>query len=391
MNYNYEQENNQITDLVVYKPKRRKKKRALQRVTALLLACLLLSTAGGALGTHLYLSLSSDTPLPPFVKGDVAAATGGSDASNIETLSSVQTKLSLQEVYANSNPAIAAIAIEISGRNAFGQSVNLPAAGSGFVVSGDGYIVTNNHVIEGASTIKVQMSNGKSYDAEVVGTDSYTDLAVLKIDASGLKYLVFGDSDKLLVGDQVSAIGNPLGQFANTFTVGYISALHREINIDGIPRTMLQTDAALNRGNSGGPLFNEYGQVCGVVTAKSGGTGVEGLGFAIPSNIAQDIVRQIIDNGYVKGRPYLGINAQVRMHNFGQAMMEITGVEPGSGADNAGIETGDVLIELDGTKIATRENLLGALFRFKAGDTVTVKIQRGNQVLDLDVVLGEIK
>jgi serine protease Do len=375
---------NQCFDLVMYKPKRRKRKTPLLKIVAVMLACMLLGTAGGALGTHLYLHLSpaAETLLPSLERGVPSAI--------ITNLTSSHTdKLSLQEIYANSNPSVVAVAIEISGRNTFGQTVNLPSAGSGFVISSDGYIVTNNHVVEGASTIKIQMSDGKSYDAEVVGTDSYTDLAVLKIDAKGLRYLTFGNSDSLLVGNQVSAIGNPLGQFANTFTVGYISALHREINIDGIPRTMLQTDAALNRGNSGGPLFNEYGFVIGVVTAKSGGSDVEGLGFAIPSNIAGDIVQQLIDNGYVKGRPFLGISAQSRMPNFALPVLEVTSVEPGSGADKAGIEAGDYIIEVDGTRVATREALLGALYRSNVGDTIKVKIQRGNQVINLDVTLGE--
>lgn len=404
-NYNLDP---QTTALTVYRPKRKRKKSPALKITALILVCMLLSTAGGALGTHFYLQLSPGGHAIPV--GFAATPSGGgleatADSgvlmagvspappvpSGIEHLTASQAnKLTLQEIYASSNPAVVAIAIEITGRNAFGQTVNLPSSGSGFIISSDGYVVTNNHVIEDASAIKVQLSDGSSYDAEVIGNDTYTDLAVLKIDAKGLKYLTFGDSDTLLVGDQVAVIGNPLGQLANTFTVGYISALHREINIDGIPRTMIQTDAAVNRGNSGGPLFNEYGFVIGVVTAKSGGSGVEGLGFAIPSNIACDIVQQLVENGHIKGRPYLGISAQTRMHNFSTPVLEVMSVEPGSGADNAGILEGDYILEIDGTRVATRENLLGALYKFNAGDTVKVKIQRGQQVMNIDVTFGEL-
>ena len=352
------------------------------KIAALMLACLMLGAAGGFLGAYL-------SPAPPSAETPAALVQLAPEPSLAEQLTaSASGKLTLQEIAANCNPAVVAIAIEVTGRNAFGQVVNLPSAGSGFLISADGYIVTNNHVIEGASAIKVQMSDGKSYDAEVVGSDTYTDLAVLKINVSGLKHLTFGDSDGIRVGDQTAAIGNPLGQLANTFTVGYISALHREINIDGIPRTMLQTDAALNSGNSGGPLLNDHGYVIGVVAAKSSGSGVEGLGFAIPSNLAAGIVNQIIEHGSVTGRPYMGISAQTRVNNLGQRSLQVSGVEAGGGAEKAGIREGDYILEVDGTAVSSREGLLGVLYRLKAGDTVKVKLQRGQQTLTLDVTLG---
>lgn len=381
--YGFEPQPEESLTVIPTRQKRKKSKFGL-KIAALMLACTLLGTTGGTLGAFYLMGANQNNAV------EVLSLQAPSTVEQLAVTSSSQ-KLSLQDVFTNSNPAVVAIATETTGHNAFGQTVNLPAAGSGFVISADGYVVTNNHVIEGADTIKVQMSDGKSYDAKVIGADSYTDLAVLKITASGLKYLSFGDSQSLRVGDQVSAIGNPLGELANTFTVGYISALNREINIDGIPRTMLQTDTAVNSGNSGGPLINEYGYVIGVVSAKSSGSNVEGLGFAIPSSVASEIVKELIDNGYVKGRPYMGISAQTRVYNFNDTVLQVATVEAGSGADKAGIKQGDYILEINGTKIADRESLLGALYKLKAGDTIKIKIQREQQTMTVDLVLGEAK
>ena len=221
-------------------------------------------------------------------------------------------------------------------------------AGSGVIISEDGYLITNNHVINGASTIQVRTSDGTTYDAVLVGTDSKTDVAVLKINASGLRPVTFGDSDNLNVGETAVAIGNPLGELGGTVTNGIISAKDRSITLDNQQMTLLQTNAAINPGNSGGGLFNSRGELIGMVVAKSSGSDVEGLGFAIPSNLVSKIAQELIANGYVTGRPALGVtvlsieNAQTAMqYGVSSLGVYITDVESGSAADKAGLQAGD--------------------------------------------------
>ncbi|MCL1877627.1 MAG: trypsin-like peptidase domain-containing protein, partial [Defluviitaleaceae bacterium] len=236
----------------------------------------------------------------------------GSDIG-VSLLASFPTEyesFTLPELFNTANPSVVAISTEIVGRNAFGMQVMRPSSGSGFLISDNGYIVTNDHVIEGASNITVLMYDGREFPASIIGRDPSTDLAVIKIIGESFPFLDFGNSDYLRVGDQVAAIGNPLGQLANSMTVGYVSALSRDVNIDGVSHTKIQTDAAVNLGNSGGPLLNLYGDVVGVVSAKSVGMNVEGLGFAIPSSHAEDIVANLIQYGYVRGRAVLGVTIQ---------------------------------------------------------------------------------
>ena len=393
--YNYSL---QLTDT----KKCRRKSLRLQ-IMSLAVVCVLLGAAGGALGSAFIfgiygspadtapnetvsLSAIPDEPTAPV------SDSGLEQSPKIDlVLTPNKTPLTLREIFAKGDPATVAISTETTGQNAFGQRVNLPAAGSGFIISSDGYIVTNHHVIANASTIKVRTSGGETYEAELIGADSYTDLAVLKIDAKGLDYLTFGDINDVYVGDMVAAIGNPLGELANTFTVGYVSALHREINIDGIPRTMLQTDAAVNSGNSGGPLLNEYGSVIGVVAAKSAGSGIEGLGFAIPSNTASDIIGQLIEYGYVKDRPYIGVELQSSVYGYNMRALYVQYVADGSPADKAGLKQGDYILEVNGENVSSRESFRGKLYRMKVGDNMTLKIQRDREVMTVDITLGEYK
>ena len=297
--------------------------------------------------------------------------------------------MSLSDLFDAANPAVVAIQTEVAGRNIFGHIVTRPAAGSGFIISPDGYVVTNNHVIENAQSISILLYDGTVYPAGVVGSDPAGDLAVLKIDAENLAYLAFGDSDLLRVGEQVAAIGNPLGEFANSMTVGHVSALDREINIDGLPLNMLQTDAAVNRGNSGGPLLNIRGEVIGVITAKSGGATVEGLGFAIPSNVAAETVAQIIEEGPKPGRPVLGVTVTTILDREFQTWVRVEHVNPNSGAEAAGIVAGDLIAYVNGTRVLNNNDLAAILSEASPGDTITVVIQRGNEELTFEVVLGE--
>ena len=302
--------------------------------------------------------------------------------------------LSLTELFIGADPAVVAISTEMTGQNVFGRIVTLPAAGSGFIISQDGYIVTNNHVVEDATSISVLLNDGTKYPAELVGRDPVSDLAVLKIDANGLSYLTWGNSDDLQVGEQVAAIGNPLGEFANSMTVGYISALDREIDIDGTPRKMLQTDAALNSGNSGGPLLNLKGQVIGVVTAKSGGSNVEGLGFAIPSNKVESVVKTLINIGaaegfgYIRKQAVMGVTVSTQEEN-NNSSIHVESVNPGSAAEKAGVKEGDIILSANGTAVKTVNELKRVINNLYPGDKLDLLIQRNGKDIALSVILDE--
>ena len=297
-------------------------------------------------------------------------------------------RLSLPDLFDGANPAVVALSTEITGRNVFGQTITRPSAGSGFLISPDGYIVTNDHVIDNANSITVMMYDGNEFPATVIGRDPGSDLALIKIEGNNLPHLAFGDSDAIRVGDQVAAIGNPLGQLANSMTVGHISALNRDISIEGMSHTKLQTDTAVNRGNSGGPLLNLYGEVIGVVSAKSTGVDVEGLGFAIPANHAQSVVNQLKQHGYVRGRAILGVNVGV---NEATGNVQVISVNHGSAAERAGIMPGDLILSANGIDIANFMDLRAVLDSLSPGDTIEIQVQRQDDELTLTVVLDEYR
>ena len=289
--------------------------------------------------------------------------------------------LSLQEIYDTVIDSV----VSISCADASGGST-----GTGVVLTQDGYIVTNCHVVEDASYIQVLLSDGRTVDATLVGLDEVSDLAVLQISAEGLFPAQLGDSASLRVGDTVVAIGDPLGiKLRGTMTDGIISAISRDIDVDGRTMNLIQTNAALNSGNSGGPLINCYGQVIGINTMKIGDSmsvaGVEGLGFAIPSATVSDIVNQLIAQGYVSGRPTLGISGESisNLYHFYYRLprgLYITQVEDGSSAQQAGIEEGDILLSMEGKEITSGDDLKMQLYNYAPGDQVTVIIYRsGNQ------------
>lgn len=267
------------------------------------------------------------------------------------------------------------------------------SVGSGIIMTEDGYIITNNHVIQGMTKISVITDSGDKYNAYVVGTDSRTDLAVLKVEANGMPAATFGDSDKLEQGDMAVAIGNPAGiQLQNTVTSGIISAINRDIVIEDRNMTLLQTDASINPGNSGGPLVNEYGQVIGINTVKIGISYYEGLGFAIPINTAKPIIDELISRGYVKGRPSIGINGttitkQDAMFYGLKEGLYIEYVHPHSDAYRKGIQRGDVITKMNGTPLTSTEEIKKIRDQFKAGDTVTLTIFRAGKERDFDIIL----
>ncbi len=282
-------------------------------------------------------------------------------------------------------------------------------SGSGVIITADGYIVTNSHVVSGGETIKVHLEDGTEYTAKLIADDSYTDLAVIKIDAENLPAAVLGNSGDMLVCDEVFAIGNPLGVYAGSVSEGIVSGLDRIVRIDGVEMTLMQTTAAVNPGNSGGGLFNSKGELIGIVNAKSSGSDVEGLGFAIPIDSAKSIITDMIDLGYVSGRPYLGINMQnisIRTSSpngmsggffpfgaFGSYgyvnRVQVVNIEEGSAAQQGGMQVNDIIISINGTEVSGSSELSTLLYEYEVGETVTITVQRGTELLDLSIVLGE--
>ncbi len=313
-----------------------------------------------------------------------------------------RTELSTVEIGKLVGPAVVGISTLVESRSYsfFGYSApsQSEGSGSGIILTADGYIVTNNHVIEGAKSIKVILNNQKEYDAKIIGTDAKTDLAVIKIDATDLPTAHLGDSDLLEAGERCVAIGNPLGQeLAGSLTQGIISALNRTLVVDNIKYTLIQTDAAINPGNSGGALVNAYGEVIGINTVKVSSSQVEGLGFAIPSNNAKPILEDLINHGYVKGRPQIGVTLiyvneqEANYYNIPAAGLFVSDVSSGSGAASAGIRKGDVILKCNGEVVTSSEQINAIRDKFKAGDTITLTINRDGSVMDIRVVLTEEK
>jgi serine protease Do len=302
--------------------------------------------------------------------------------------------LSVMEIAALGKPAVVAINTTGTMTDLFGQTGNFEAAGSGFVITADGYIVTNNHVIAEAKVITVVMDNGEIYDAKLIGTDPRSDLAVIKVAATNLPIVYLGDSDKLQVGELAVAIGNPLGELSGSVTAGIISALDRQIALESQTLNLLQTDAAINPGNSGGALFNSFGEVIGINTAKTSQTGIEGLGFAIPINDAGPVIESIINFGYVKGRPKIGISTRdiskqmAEFNNLTEGIY-INSVEPGSAADVAGLQTADIIIAANGQKTLTVAELAALKDKLNPGDKLVLTIVREGKQTSVTLILQE--
>ena len=367
-----------------------KKNRVGMKLTALALCCALL---GGAVGGGIVWGVSNS---------------GEEDSTTINvsdrTVSQVavnkvdgQTEMSDAEVYAaNVNSVVSINVTGTSGTNWFGQPVQTASAGSGFILTSDGYIVTNYHVVGDAQTIQVTLYSGDTYDAQYVGGDEDYDIAVIKIEATGLQAVTLGNSEELNVGDHVLAIGNPLGELTFSMSGGMVSSVNRAINVSGTPFHMIQTDTSINPGNSGGPLLNTAGEVVGIVSAKyssSNGKAVEGIGFAIPINDVRAIVQDIIDNGYVTNKAYLGVtagtvNAQMAQQGGLAQGVYLYAVDPGGAAAAAGLQVGDVITRIDGTEIRTMTDLSAAKKSYTAGDTARFTVVRGGQSLPITVTWG---
>ena len=309
--------------------------------------------------------------------------------------------LSAGDIYDMACEQVVGITTEVTGTNLFGMPVSGAVTGSGFIISEDGYILTNYHVVEEANKGKLDVTvilhDGTQYTAQIVAFEADNDVAVLKIDAEGLKPAAIGDSDSLRVGDTVYAVGNPLGELEFSMTTGHVSAKDRTITTDKSGETiaMFQIDAPVNSGNSGGPVYNAEGQVVGIVTAKYADTGVEGIGFAIPINDAASIANDLITKGYVTGKARLGVSVNANYNEmyaqyYGWPMgAYIDGTESGSCAEKAGIEKGDIITKFDGEEIKGYDDLRAAVKRHSAGDSVELEVYRADESRIVTVVLDE--
>ena len=316
-----------------------------------------------------------------------ATSTGSTDGS----------AMTMQQIASVASPSVVAITTEqmSSSQTWFGGYYVQSGAGSGIIISQDGYILTCAHVVSGATSVKVQLNGSdETYDATIVGEDSTSDIAVLKIEATGLTPAVIGDSDKLAVGETTVAVGNPLGTLSNTVTQGIVSALNRQVTVEDNDMTLIQTDTSISPGNSGGGLFNANGELIGVVNAKSSYSEAEGIGFAIPINTAMDIAQQLIENGTV-ARPVLGVSildisdaSAAQQYGVSAMGVYVADVTKGGGAEAAGVQRGDRIIAVDDTAVSSTSTVKSYLAGKEVGDTVSLQVERDGKVLTLNVTLG---
>ena len=366
------------------KPKKVKKTWSVTKAVALILVCSLLSSMIGAAAAIF---------LPKIIKGKTFIYVGTHALMELEEIQVGTDKvLTPAQVYAANVEATVGIQTSIT-TNYWGYQTTAAAAGSGFVLTPDGFVATNYHVVDNANSIKVTMYDGTAYPAFLVGFDAEHDFAVLKIDAEGLQPVVLGDSDELYVGDEVMTIGNPLGELTFSLTVGAVSALDRQITFsDGVTNDVFQTDCAINAGNSGGPMFNSHGEVIGIATGRYGGSGVDNICFAIPLNIVRPVIEDLIKNGYTT-KPYLGVtvtDVSPQMLKAGRpegAM--VYSVEENGAAAAAGIRPNDIITGMDDMTITGRDNLVQSIAKCKVGQTVTFHIYRNGQTFTTDATLGE--
>ena len=362
--------------------------RAAVKVTALILAC---AVAGGLAGW-----------------GGAAIAGSGSNSGKTTIQQSDrqpvtvqakkvdgQTKMDPATVYASVVNSAVSINCSATSTNIFGQQTQTASSGSGFIITEDGYVVTNYHVVSGASSVQVTLYNGDTYDATVIGGDSDYDVAVLKINASGLQPVTLGESADVNVGDTVLAIGNPLGELTFSMSQGIVSSCDRAINVDGTPFNMIQVDCSINPGNSGGPLVNLYGEVVGIVSAKYSSyssTTVEGLGFAIPISDVRSIITDIMENGAVTDKAYMAITAGTMNEQMAaQFNIDVTegvfvySVVEGGAGEKAGLRLGDVITKMGDKTLTSRQDLSAAMKGYRAGDTVTLTVYRNGQYIETEL------
>lgn len=385
----------------------RKKKRGGGRAVGVIALCLVCAVLGGLAGAHI--SRNEAAGQLAEVNASLSALSdrlAEVESRRSETVVIAQAAegsvyMSPAELYADACDEVVGITTPVTYTNFFGMTSSSAVSGSGVIISESGYILTNYHVIEYASEygsgITVMLHDGERFEASIVGTEEYSDIAVLKIDASGLPCAKIGSSAALNVGDTVYAVGNPLGELEFSMSTGHVSALDRRIVTDssGDAINMFQIDAAVNEGNSGGPVYNAVGEVVGIVTAKYSDKGVEGLGFAIPIDDANAIASELMTKGYVSGKADLGIECDERYNYIYSRWYNlpigayVKAVIPGSCAENAGLRAGDIITELDGLKIESDTELAKAVRRCHSGDTAELTFYRSGSFYTVSVVFDE--
>ena len=376
--------------------KRRRKNGNIARSAVALVLAAAMGFVGGFVGARV-----GNTGGKVVIQQAAPSSTSSSDsgsASAVNTASGMTTA-QVSEMVSPSVVVITTEQVVYSQWSWYGQNQVESGAGSGVIISSDGYILTCAHVVDGASNITVTI-NDKDYTATLVGEDTTSDIAVIKIDADGLTPATVGNSDSLKVGQNVMAVGNPLGELGGTVTGGMISALNRSVTIQGTNSTntmsLIQMDASVSPGNSGGGLFNMNGELVGIVNAKSSSSDAEGLGFAIPINDAIKVAQELLENGYVTGRPYLGITylavtdaqtaQQLGVNAYGVYIVDVT---KGGPADQAGLKVGDRIVSVDGSEIAAKDDLGTLMQKHAAGDTLAITVARDGQMQTVNVTLGE--
>ena len=359
------------------------------KAVALVLVCALVSGLCGFGGAAMYGAFHTNK-----TSVNQAAQTAEEVAVTVKQVESGE-KMTPAQVYASTVNSVVSINSTGTTYNVFGQQSQSSSSGTGFIITADGYIVTNQHVVSGADTVQVTLYSGQTYAATVIGGDSDYDVAVIKIDAAGLQSVTLGSSDSVNVGDTVLAIGNPLGELTFSMSQGIVSSVNRAINVDGTPFNMIQVDASINPGNSGGPLMNLYGQVVGIVSAKYSeysSTTVEGLGFAIPIDDVTSVITEIMESGSVSDKAYMAITcgtmtaemAAQYQYDVDTGVFVYSVVSGGAG-EKAGLQMGDVITKLNDTVITTRTDLTAALKSFRAGDTATVQVYREGSYVDVTI------
>ena len=407
-NYNTYENQNNTYEGTFYRTNVRKSRNVKNRKVSIL-------TTATAIALTAVISVSGALLIPRAFNGDFSISSsetkatentpGASIVANSASDNGDKKALSTPEIVDKVGPAVVGIINKATLTGGYGNIFGFygnqqqqeveKSSGSGVIISSDGYIVTNNHVIEGANELVVILNTGDEYTAKLIGRDSNTDLAIIKIEADELVYAKMGESSNLRVGDTAIAIGNPLGQeFAGTTTQGIISGLNRNVTIDNKELTLIQTDAAINPGNSGGALVNAYGELVGINTAKISSSTLEGLGFAIPIDEAKPVIKDLIDNGYVTGRPVIGIGGRAVTQKDAEAYnlkvgVYVSSMTPNSPAYMAGIKIGDIIVECNGKKVETVEDINEIKNKFAPGDKLQLKVYRQGSYKEITLILGE--
>ncbi len=396
------------TDLIVYNKKEKKEKKPRLFLTAVCSALAASVFTAAVFGTGMYyINKNNTSPLEAaqnsaYTQQVASSSSDSSSDSAVTTANSNKKVLTIPEIAAQVGPSVVGVINKtkvqpqryydpFSGRYYYSADENTDemveqGSGSGIIISTDGYIVTNQHVIDGAQEVSIILNTGDEITAQIIGQDVKTDLAVLKIDTDKtLAAAVLGDSTSVQVGELAVAIGNPMGQeFSGSVTAGIISAVNRTMTIENRTYNLLQTDAAINSGNSGGALINQYGEVIGINSVKLSESGVEGMGFAIAISEAKPIIDDLMSNGYVTGRPLVGISVQETKYG-----LFVASVQENSGAADAGLQEGDLIISVDGQKVSSTTEINDLRDQKKPGDTMVFRVLRDGEQIDANVVLTE--